>query len=119
MKKEEIKEITNEYFKKSKPDWVDNDQEYDTKTGFRMGFAYALEHTAQQAISSHEAGKWKKYPENVPEIIETEYIVTACQDVVFIAYFDDGWLVNGIDISEKVIAFRELAAPYQEGGDNG
>lgn len=71
-----------------------------------------LESVTSEAIAEHEASRWKKYPENEPEIGEMYNVSNGKETCIAIysgyAYFE----VESIRIP-GIIAFRELPKPYQ------
>lgn len=82
---------------------------------FEADLRQLIEGEKQKAIAEHE--QWKEYPKEKPK--EGEYYCVSFEDgVVYAAGFIDGeWTANA-----RIIAFRELPAPYQpteEGGENG
>ena len=66
-----------------------------------------------EAIAEHEQSKWKKYPENKPTDYEYYWVHHAdgTEDKCICYHWD--LFVE----SRKIIAFRELPKPYQEGGE--
>ena len=66
-----------------------------------------------EAIAEHEASKWKKYPENKPEIGQ-KCLITFWDGEVAVGTI---WGKNAPWDEDNVIAFRELPEPYQEGGE--
>lgn len=78
-----------------------------------------IEDVKAQAIAEHEADKWKKYPEKKP--IDGKTVLVQISDGHIFTGFKtvSGWCHT--DPRQfplfHVIAFRELPAPYQEGGE--
>jgi hypothetical protein len=73
----------------------------------KLWFTNDLNAIIAAAISAHEAGKWKPYPENLPT--NGNHIVTGENGDVTTAWFwDKYWNCN-----TNIIAFRELPEPYK------
>lgn len=69
----------------------------------------------EKAIAEHEAAKWLPYPKNKPEE-PGKYLIQIGINRIMI----DTWYYHGGNpdwITFPVIAFRELPAPYKEGGE--
>ena len=69
----------------------------------------------QQAIADHDAAQWKSYPENKPEL--GNYLITTNNGTVEKARYNTFYWVMLGGKSIIPIAFRELPAPFQEGGE--
>lgn len=67
-----------------------------------------------EAIAEHEQSKWKKYPENKPDK-SGWYWVHHKDGYESRVHSEENWEL--FVESKKVIAFRELPKPYQEGGE--
>jgi hypothetical protein len=71
-----------------------------------------IDSVIQQAIAEHEQSKWKRYPENKPEIGKEYLAQYADGDISKVSFpVKNAWRFL------PVIAFRELPQPYQEGGE--
>ena len=79
---------------------------------YHVELAEDLDSVIQQAIAEHEKSKWKKYPDNLPEIGPTYLIQRKGNNIQITSSAYTYW--SRLD----VIAFRELPAPYQQGGEN-
>lgn len=67
-----------------------------------------IENKITEAIAEHEQSKWKKYPDNLPEIGPTYLIQRKGDNIQITSSAYTYW--SRLD----VIAFRELPKPYQE-----
>ena len=108
MTKEEFKAFTDRSVMQG---FLPDDEEYYNN----------LQSVISEAISEHEAEKWKPYPENKP-VNDEMYIVTGPDDdgnnSIGIGFYENAWYsVDGQKVDDsEVIAFRELPAPYQPEG---
>ena len=98
MTKEEIAKIINDIA----DDYAKTESEL-----HRLKFR--LHELISQAIAQHEKSKWKKYPDNLPEIGHTYLIQRKGNNIQITSSAYTYW--SRLDI----IAFRELPEPYQEG----
>lgn len=86
---------------------------------YHVELAEDFDSVIAQSIAEHEAKQWKEYPKEKPED-EKDYLVqyedSDCNEV---GYFDSGkeWYTPSDGFYGEVIAFRELPAAYQEGGE--
>lgn len=72
-----------------------------------------IENKITEAIAEHEQSKWKKYPEEKPDK-SGWYWVHHKDGYESRVHSEENWEL--FVESKKVIAFRELPKPYQEGG---
>lgn len=79
---------------------------------------FITEKVIPEAIAEHEASEWKKYPEEKPD--NQHYLCCADDGRQFVLYHDPkhgfGLMRSGGKYL-NIIAFRELPAPYQKGGE--
>ena len=71
-----------------------------------------IESVISAAIAEHEQSKWKKYPEEKPEVEKIYWVHNGNDGSEYPLLYNDHLFVL-----HNIVSFRELPKPYQEGGE--